>query len=267
MNPPPPPRRRPAAFTLIELLVVVAIIAVLASMLLPALANARKRVRSTHCTNNLRQIGIAIAMYASDQDDYFPARNGNPIAKGTVLAKSMRYGGTWRSSTGNGGAWGGYWDSVLVNLYLNNDGQIFYCPSDPGGNQSGGGSTLGTRGWGLSLCDYPGYRGPSYGVQYVHAYFGLTYYGTYSTRFYHGFRLQNIAAYRQDYLMMIADWQSTYTSIFYSEASSDRTVNIFSKGSSHGHTLNFVAPDLSAHTRTQQEISASNAYWMPNRLP
>jgi prepilin-type N-terminal cleavage/methylation domain-containing protein len=63
--------RSRAAFTLIELLVVVAIIGVLASLLLPALANAKTKGRSTGCINNLRQIGIGMQMYADDHDGYF----------------------------------------------------------------------------------------------------------------------------------------------------------------------------------------------------
>ncbi len=60
------------AFTLIELLVVIAIIAILGSMLIPAVARGKQKARSTECMNHLRQIGLSSIIYADEHDDRLP---------------------------------------------------------------------------------------------------------------------------------------------------------------------------------------------------
>src|ERR1051326_6237081 len=67
--------RRTKAFTLIELLVVIAIIAILASLLLPTLSKAKERGRKTSCTNNLKQMGYAMLMYADESEGLIPRGN------------------------------------------------------------------------------------------------------------------------------------------------------------------------------------------------
>ena len=65
------------AFTLIELLVVIAVIGILVAMLLPVVARAKESGKRAYCLNSLGQLGLALRMYADDNQDFFPPHMGS----------------------------------------------------------------------------------------------------------------------------------------------------------------------------------------------
>jgi prepilin-type N-terminal cleavage/methylation domain-containing protein len=113
------PQRRATnrdGFTLIELLVVISIIAVLISILLPSLQSARESAKTIVCRSNIRQVGLAMHMYAQDNDWVYP--NANQV-----------YG-----AGNNGGSW--IWalaeqEYINTNTNENQERQgAFFCPQD-----------------------------------------------------------------------------------------------------------------------------------------
>jgi prepilin-type N-terminal cleavage/methylation domain-containing protein len=118
------------AFTLIELLVVVAIIAVLASMLLPAIQKANTKTRGIQCMNNLRQVGLASIMYTHDNNERLLFSSSDPDKPATMAATWMN--GFMDFNPGNASNWDVETDIKASPLwpYCGNAASIFKCPAD-----------------------------------------------------------------------------------------------------------------------------------------
>ena len=119
-------------FTIVELLVVIAVIAILATLVLPALHRAKARSRGTQCMNNLRQFGWALQMYTDDHDDFLPYNMGLDGTKKTVA------NGTYLNWVNNVMSWELDSDNTNTALltvgglgpYFSGETSVFRCPED-----------------------------------------------------------------------------------------------------------------------------------------
>ncbi|HEX8552906.1 MAG TPA: DUF1559 domain-containing protein [Abditibacteriaceae bacterium] len=118
-------------FTLIELLVVIAIIAILASILFPVFARARENARRSSCQSNLKQLGLGFMQYTQDYDERLPLSSHSATANNAVGGWIVRTAGSANTVAG------GYRPELGSIYPYTKSVQIYVCPSDTQGKNSG----------------------------------------------------------------------------------------------------------------------------------
>jgi prepilin-type processing-associated H-X9-DG protein/prepilin-type N-terminal cleavage/methylation domain-containing protein len=119
---------RARAFTLVELLVVIGIIALLISILMPALSKAREQANAVKCMSNQRNLGNALVMFTQDHKGFLPKAWFNDGPVGSALNGGRM---TWEYRFPKYG-----WDYLLLG-YVGKNRELFRCPSDDPGRFRG----------------------------------------------------------------------------------------------------------------------------------
>jgi len=243
------------AFTLIELLVVIAIIAILAAILFPVFAQAREKARSASCLSNLKQLGLAVAMYVQDYDERFA-------------------GGSTHLLGAPGHCLGHRWWIDMIEPYVKNRG-LKNCPServripyfdytiaDVPGTQCGEGIYYSSYSWNVVICYEDGTNGLTPALGFDCPWNGGRYWGIR--------RGTSLAAVsRPAEVIAIMDsrdgWIETWT---------DRITDLarhpdrnFAPGVAYRHNEGFNAVYVDGHARYHRRQSTKVRNWVIQELP
>ncbi|MCL6475308.1 MAG: DUF1559 domain-containing protein [Firmicutes bacterium] len=239
-------------FTLIELLVVIAIIAILAAILFPVFAQAREKARSASCLSNLKQLGLAVAMYVQDYDERFGGG-------------STHLFGTPENCLGH------RWWLDMIEPYVKNRG-LKNCPSekvrvgwfdptiaDVPGTQCGEGVYYSSYSWNVVICYIDGANGLTADLGFACPWDGGRYWGLRR-----GTALAAVS--RPAEVIAIMDsrdgWIETWADII-----TDLHRNPNGPGVAYRHNEGFNAVYVDGHARYHRKHSTKVRNWVIQELP